>query len=1096
MSAGLLRKLVVSALALGASPLTLAAVPANFIDGQVFTIGSPTALAFTPDGRLLVTTQGGTLRVAQGNPLTLVATPALAFPSATTAGAPPPVCTNFERGLLGVAVDPDFATNNYIYLYYTFNKFGVCPTGQPTRADVPVNRVSRFVLPPSNVIAPASETVLVDNILSPNGNHNGGDLGFGKDGLLYISIGDGGADYAGNSGSGGSNDAARDQFILLGKILRITRDGNIPASNPFQGAGTARCNVSGSTTAGNKCQETFAWGLRNPFRMAFDPNAAGTRFFINDVGQNVWEEIDLGQSGVDYGWNCREGAHTNNTGGPCNPTPAGMVDPVFEYRHSLAIPWSSGAGWPGGTPPTNCNSITGGAFVPNGVWPGYDGRYLFSDYVCGGVFSLSAAGPPFTAADFATALGGSSAVALKFGPFGSTQALYYTTFAGGGQVRRIHYAVAGNNPPQASFTALPTSGALPLVVNFDGSASSDPDAGNTLTYFWDFGDGTPEQSTSSATTTHTYTTAGSISARLRVRDNNFAFSAPVAVPIFPGNNAPSPSISSPAPGALFRVGETITLTGAGTDPEEGSLPSSALSWRVLLHHNDHTHPLFGPATGNNLTFTAPPPEDLAATAGSYLEVHLTVTDSGGLSNTLLRNFDPRRVNVTLASSPAGRTLAVNGQAFTAPQTFVSWDNWGLDVQAGDQAAPGQGWAFSSWSDAGAPSHSYPTPASNATLTASFAPRSVISIEDVSVAEGDAGSTPAQVVVRRQGDGGAVTATVSYTTLTGGTATSGSDYQPVTSSIAVPPSATTVTFPVPIVGDTVPEPNETVRVQLTGASGGFVEGADAQIVIRDEQAPDADFNGDALTDIAFRNDTTLALRVWTMSGLARTGVLTTNPTAGASGWNLVGTADFDLNGSSDLVWQNASSRQLVLWRMNGANRISGVFLNPSTAGPDWDVNATGDLDNDGWPDLIFRHATTGDLTVWFMRDAQRLASVVPVPAGLADLNWRLVGTGHFDGDGKADLLWRNVVSGKLVAWLMDGTTRLTGAFLNPPSVGDTNWRAVAVGDFNADGQADVLWRHALSGRMVGWTMNGLNRVAGAFTNPDGEPDLAWQVAGPR
>jgi hypothetical protein len=382
------------------------------------------------------------------------------------------------------------------------------------------------------------------------------------------------------------------------------------------------------------------------------------------------------------------------------------------------------------------------------------------------------------------------------------------------------------------------------------------------------------------------------------------------------------------------------------------------------------------------------------------------------------------------------------------------------------------------------------------LTASFAPRSVISIEDVSVAEGDAGSTPAQVVVRRQGDGGAVTATVSYTTLTGGTATSGSDYQPVTSSIAVPPSATTVTFPVPIVGDTVPEPNETVRVQLTGASGGFVEGADAQIVIRDEQAPDADFNGDALTDIAFRNDTTLALRVWTMSGLARTGVLTTNPTAGASGWNLVGTADFDLNGSSDLVWQNASSRQLVLWRMNGANRISGVFLNPSTAGPDWDVNATGDLDNDGWPDLIFRHATTGDLTVWFMRDAQRLASVVPVPAGLADLNWRLVGTGHFDGDGKADLLWRNVVSGKLVAWLMDGTTRLTGAFLNPPSVGDTNWRAVAVGDFNADGQADVLWRHALSGRMVGWTMNGLNRVAGAFTNPDGEPDLAWQVAGPR
>lgn len=143
--------------------------------------------------------------------------------------------------------------------------------------------MSRFVLPDSNVVDPA--TVLIDNIHSPAGDHNAGDLRFGKDGNLHVGVGvgvgDGGCDYAGNSGCAGANDAARDRHVLLGKILRITPSGD----NPFAGAGTARCNASGSTAAGNSCQDTFAWGLRNPFRIAFDPNAAGTRLHINDVGQ-------------------------------------------------------------------------------------------------------------------------------------------------------------------------------------------------------------------------------------------------------------------------------------------------------------------------------------------------------------------------------------------------------------------------------------------------------------------------------------------------------------------------------------------------------------------------------------------------------------------------------------------------------------------------------------------------------------------------------------------------------------------------------------------------------------------------------------------
>lgn len=686
-------------LALAAGPAA-AAVPANFSDVLVTNIGSPTDIAWTPDGRLLITTQGGALRVFQGG--SLLGTPALTLPAAN-------LCTNSERGLLGVAVDPEFATNQYIYLFYSFRATGVS-CNSTTQV---FNRVSRFTLPPSNSVSLGSELVLIDRMPSPAGNHNAGALGFGKDGFLYISIGDGGCDWAGDSGCAGSNDAARDRHVLTGKILRITKTGGIPAGNPFQGAGTGRCNT-GSTTPGNHCQETFAWGLRNPFRFNFDPNAVGTRFFINDVGQGVREEIDLGQAGADYGWNCREGSRVNSTSGPCSPTPPGMVDPIFEYSHGARIP--------GTTSPSNCNSITGGAFVPNGVWPGYDGAYLASDYVCGWIFTLRESGGVYGASDFATNLGGSSAVTLKFNPFNAPEGLYYTTFAGGGQVRRVFYNPGGgNNPPTASFSATPRGGAVPLAVTFDASGSSDPDAGNTLTYFWDFGDGTQLQTTA-ASLVHTYNAAGTFTATLRVRDNNFAFSSPVTAEIFPGNNPPTVSLVSPAPSDTFAVGQVVTLTASGTDPEDGTLPDSAFTWRVLLHHNnDHTHPYLGPVTGNNLSLTAPAPEDLAAATGSFLEIQLTATDSAGQpSSTVIRNFQPRKVNLSFATQPAGLGVTLNDTFFSTPATVISWENYAITVGAPSQPGPGgTPYQWSSWSDGQAQIHVITTPASPITMTAFF-----------------------------------------------------------------------------------------------------------------------------------------------------------------------------------------------------------------------------------------------------------------------------------------------------------------------------------------------------------------------------------------
>lgn len=389
-----------SFMVMGAAPAGAVVAP-GFSDTLVASVGAPTALAFTPDGRLLITSQTGTLRVYQGG--VLLPTPALTFSASQ-------ICTNGERGLLGVAVDPNFATNNYIYLFYTFNKFAnACLVFN----SAPVNRVSRFTLPGTNVIDPATQLVLIDNMPSPASNHNAGDLQVGKDGHLYVSIGE-----------GGIASAARDEHVLTGKILRVALpDGSIPADNPFQGAGTERCNVNGFTDPGKRCQETFAWGFRNPFRMGFDPNAIGTRFFINDVGSGTWEEIDLGQAGADYGWNCREGAHAT---GSCSSLPS-MVDPLFEYQHGVQIPGTSS--------PTNCNCVSGGAFVPDGLWPGHDGTYFFGDCVCGGMFRLTQSGSVFSAADFACGLG--TLVHMRFGPHGATQALYYTTYAGGGQVRRI-----------------------------------------------------------------------------------------------------------------------------------------------------------------------------------------------------------------------------------------------------------------------------------------------------------------------------------------------------------------------------------------------------------------------------------------------------------------------------------------------------------------------------------------------------------------------------------------------------------------------------------------------------------------------------------
>ena len=680
----------VLALPLYAAPAVASVTPADFEDVIITKVNGPVGLAFTPDGRLVMLSQFGRVHVYKDG--AQLPSPALDISAK--------LCSDKERGLLGIAIDPAFSTNHFVFLYYTYKKFGVCDYDTPSS---PVNRVSRFVLPDSNVVDPTTEVVLIDNIPQPDGIHNAGDLHFGKDGFLYVSVGDGGCDYAGNSGCGSQNDASRDQHVLLGKILRIDRNGGVPPTNPFLGADSARCNATGRTDPGKKCQETFSWGLRNPWRFAFDPNAQSTKFFVNDVGQATWEEIDQGQPGADFGWNVREGHCARGSSTDCGPPPAGMTNPVYDYNHS-----------------TGCTSITGAAFVPNGIWPSaFDGTYLYGDFVCGKIIRLTpAAQGGFTPTDFITGLGTNSVTTMKFGPYGTSQALYYMNYLGGGEVHRVRFTGSANRAPTAVATADVTSGPVPLTVHFNGTGSTDPD-GDLLTFDWNFGDGTAHST--SATPTHIYNSVGTFTATLAVSDGRGGQNA-ASLRIDAGNTAPTATITSPSTSKRFKVGEVITLHGSATDPQDGQLPNGALSWTVIKHHDTHVHPFLPPTSGNDIPITMPDPEDLAATTTTYLEIQLTATDSGGLASTTTQNLYPNVVNVTFSTQPSGLTVSVNGTTFVGPSTIPSWEAYALNVNAPDQAdGSGQPWTFGSWSDGGAAAHAIVTPASAVSYTATFAP---------------------------------------------------------------------------------------------------------------------------------------------------------------------------------------------------------------------------------------------------------------------------------------------------------------------------------------------------------------------------------------
>ena len=296
--------------------------PSGFTRNESFVTGLSNATAFAqaPDGRLFIAEQGGTLRVVKNG--VLLATP-FATISVDSAG---------ERGLIGVALDPAFANNGYVYVYSTRTAGGAH------------NRISRFTAN-GDVMAAASELALVDlPNLSGATNHNGGGMHFGGDGKLHVGVGE------------NANPAqAQDLSVPFGKLLRFNADGTIPIDNPFYATQTGLARA------------IWAYGLRNPYTFAVQPGTG--LIHINDVGQNTWEEIDVGVRGANYGWPGSEG--------PDNVAGA-IAGPLFTYKHSDASPLGSG---PGGF--FKGFAIAGGGFYPSsGAYPaGYRDQYYFADFV-------------------------------------------------------------------------------------------------------------------------------------------------------------------------------------------------------------------------------------------------------------------------------------------------------------------------------------------------------------------------------------------------------------------------------------------------------------------------------------------------------------------------------------------------------------------------------------------------------------------------------------------------------------------------------------------------------------------------------------------
>ena len=616
----------------------LSSLPPGFSETVlVSNFSQPTSMEFAPDGRLFVALQGGWLRIIKNGQL--LNTPFLDLNSR--------IDSNGERGLLGVTFDPNFAANGYVYVYYTV-------AGAPAH-----NRVSRFTAN-GDVAVPGSEVDLFDiDPLSADTRHNGGAIHFGPDGDLYIAVGD---------NKVGTN--AQSLTSLMGKILRIKPDGTIPTDNPF----------FNQTTGIDRA--IWAMGLRNPYTFTFGMDAQGTaRMFINDVGENTWEKIDPGIAGANYGWPNTE----NATGSPL------YTNPVFVYNH--------------GPNDINGCAITGGVFYnPATVqFPTeYVGTYFFADYCGNWIHRFDPVAR--TEIDFGSQLPNGT-VDLAVDSAGS---LYYLAGAGtnNGQVVRIDYSTSPPPPPPPP---PPPTGNPPSIVQQPASVTVGAGrsasfsvlatGSGSLIYQWQRnGRNILGAVLASYTLPSAKASDNGANFSVLVTNNWGSTSSGAARLTVVSVQPPVPTIVAPAAGSLFIAGQTITFSGGATDPQDGVLQPSALTWQVDRYDSQGVHQVIAPTTGSaSGSFTVPQQGDLSLTA--FYRITLVATDSLGKTASRVVDVAAQTANLGLTTQPGGLALSLDGQTLATPQSVVGVAGMLRSLQAPSSGiAGGVIYQFTGWSD--------------------------------------------------------------------------------------------------------------------------------------------------------------------------------------------------------------------------------------------------------------------------------------------------------------------------------------------------------------------------------------------------------------
>jgi len=250
----------------------------------------------------------------------------------------------------------------------------------------------------------------------------------------------------------------------------------------------------------------------------------------------------------------------------------------------------------------------------------------------------------------------------------------------------------------------------------------------------------------------------------------------------------------------------------------------------------------------------------------------------------------------------------------------------------------------------------------------------------------------------------------------------------------------------------------------------------------------DFNRDVHTDVLWYHGETGTVSIWAMDGTTVQGESFLNWQAPSNqGWAIKGTGDFSGDGRTDVLWHHAESGQVGVWVLDGTNVASApLFAWTAGAADGWELKGTGDFNRDGHIDLLWYKGQTGQIHVWYL-DGMTITGTADLSWNVpGDQGWEIKGTGDFNRDGQVDILWHHPGSGAVGVWLMNGTTVMSDPWFAWTVPGDQGWQLKGTGDYNQDGNVDLLWHHAESGRVGVWFLDGTTITSTA--------DMSWNVPG--